>query len=284
MTDNDTTETAEQIDARLLSIGRRIAAGELLDVVDEVRGLPNAAAIGEALLGLITERDRWVNRNGNPQVGERMALVKLHQVTAAIDAGRHPFERQADLDAALLALTDAEQAAADALAELNAAVKAGDVTEVMRLRGEVEVGSPRKIGEARKQLLRLQVEQAEAAAGPAKQRAVEAHRRVEARKEELAKLVRQIEQARHDVDAAAIEAAACDQGSAILAEQVGQRRTELTTLETSHDREMEQRLRRIAGLDASEAPAAPTTARRIQAPVVDLSPSESTVPAPMITN
>lgn len=243
MTDTIETSTAEQ-DARVLDAARGIAQGQAVDI-DAVTDVPSIQA---ALTGIGRERNRWMNLNGDAAAGQAMALAKLHTVTTAIDAVRAPFARLDELAAAEQEVQRREQAGRDALAELEAAVKAGDVEKVMRLRGEVEVGKPRQLAEARKALLRLQIEQEEARVRPAEIREVQARIVETEAKQRIIALTSELQQAQADLRAAEQATRGMQAGREQLSAQLAERQAELSDLESNHDREMQARLRRIAGL------------------------------------
>lgn len=186
------------------------------------------------------------------EAASRMAVQYMWKIAAAMDDLDAPFDRADDLDAAEQELAQREQAAKEALLHLEQAVQAGDVDAVMKLRGEVEVKHPRRIAEARTSVLQLQLEQVRARQSVAAGRADRTGNLREAAEQRHAKLTQQLAQAVEDVTLANLEAGAYREAATSGAAEVRQIEAELTALKTTHEQEMQARLRRVAGLPEPE--------------------------------
>lgn len=187
----------------------------------------------------------------------RMAAQYMWKLSAALEHLAHPFDGADALASGEQELAQRERAATAALTELENAVQAGDVDAVMRLRGEVEVKHPRRIAEARTAVLELRIEQARARQAGTADRAARGRRLVSDAEQRLAELHRQVQQAEEDVTLAKLEQGADSQAAGTAASKVQQMEAEMTELTTSHEAEMQARLRRIAGLPEPEQPREP---------------------------
>lgn len=252
-------------------------------------------------IGTINGKHKQGYEFRDAQTASRMAAQNLWQLASALDNLTVPFDQAAELAAAEQELTQRERDQKQALTELERAVQAGDVDKVMALRGEVEVKHPRRIAEARTAVLELRIEQergrADAAAARAREFAALSTEASEEHKAAAARLARAAEDA-------ALANLAYGEMSRVAREAntgVSALERELGELKTSHEQEMRARLRRIAGLPESGAPASgqqvepdydspivevmqppligeptvlsPGTARHIGAPVANFSPS-----------
>lgn len=263
MTDTIETNTVEQSGEQLLTEMRAFIRGEQVDLDAAVAAFARAAsgvATDESLAevrrtvpAIVSKYRQWAGHNG-VEVGQRMGYAQMHQLAAAIDAAVSPFGRADDLAAAERELDSREQDAQQALADLEAAVAAADVQKVMQLRGEVEVGHPGRIAEARKALLKLQIEREQARVRPAEIREGKARAATMKARQHLADLTNQVKAAEQAVTLAHMELDSTQTGRQALVDEMRRRQAELSDLETNHDREMQARLRRIAGLPELVAP------------------------------
>ncbi|MBQ1060052.1 hypothetical protein [Micromonospora sp. C41] len=189
--------------------------------------------------------------------GPRMAAQYLWQLAIAADQVGQTWERHDELAAAEQELAQREQGHRDALAALEQAVKSGDVDRVMKLRGEVEVKHPTRIAEARTAVLELRIEQARARQGGGAERGARARRLLTEAQERHNQLAAQIAQAAEDINLARLEHSEGMQAAARLDSEASALQAELSTLKTTHEREMQARLRRIAGLPEPEVESTP---------------------------
>ncbi|MEV7264189.1 hypothetical protein AB0N38_11620 [Micromonospora aurantiaca] len=189
--------------------------------------------------------------------GPRMAAQYMWQLALAADQAGQAWERHDELAAAEQELAQREQDHRAALAELEQAVKAGDVDQVMKLRGEVEVKHPTRIAEARTKVLELRIERARTWQAGGAERSARALRLLTEAQERHAQLVAQIEQAAEDINLARLEHAEGIHATAQLTTEANAIQAELSTLKTTHEREMQARLRRIAGLPEPEVEPTP---------------------------
>jgi hypothetical protein len=235
---------------------RRLTHGEDIDHDAAARDLAAALdghATSASIAGIVAAGNAtieyyklWTHRGAADAA--RMATLRLQNVYTAVDAALAPFDQADDLAAAEADLARIEAEAAQAMHDLEAAVTAVDVAKVMQLRGEVEVGYPGRIGEARQRLLRLQVAEAEAALAAAGTRLHRAEATVAEENAEVQRILAELEAARTK-QTTAEQAAAYARGSRnALTERRSTLAAQLRDLSATHERDQQNRLRRIAGL------------------------------------
>lgn len=303
MTTKTTTSPAAAGEQLLTAVRARLAGDEVdVDTAldDFAATLPDPADATNVRTTVQTVLDyaqSWAGR-GDPGTGRLLALGRCYLVAAALDRTTAPFPKLAELRAAEQAVTDAERAADQALTDLEQAVADHDVERVMKLRGEVEVGHPGRIAEAKMAMLRLQIEQAHAHAEPGLARIEASIAALHAAQDRLAELVKQVKRAEIEVRARFADRDGAQAASRELVDAASALTSQLKELEANHASDSDARLRRIAGLPpkvaqvaAEESPQAKSligtstqpyapenrpdtfvsvgTARHIAAPVVD---------------
>lgn len=227
------------------------------DLIAALTGAAPDSAIAAALTAGAAIIDRYwsVLRRGSADVAMARTLTnpQFEPLTDALIAALHPFARQDALDAAEDEVRDLQRQVAQANADLEAAVAAGDVEHVMALRATAQVTLPGRLGEARLRVLQLKVD----ASKPQLSAAAEHYAK-------QAAAVRDAEQLR---DAAAAQlrdaAAALDLAQrAAAAARAAEGRAKATTVRLSealreqtaaHEHDQQTRIRKLAGLAPTAA-------------------------------
>lgn len=229
---------AVDVDKALTAFAGAVAGTAADDDLQQVR-----EATGEVL-----SRYRWwLDRDGQA-TAKKMAAMPFPQLIAAVDRAVAPFPQLPELLAARAELEGAEDAAQKALEELNAAIEAVDVDTVMRLRGEVEVGNPGRIAAARRRVLELEVERAEAQLKPSTARNFAAGTAVMNADKKRAAAEQALRIAEAEFEARKAEQAGIHQVQTELARSIKERRAALAEMEATEREDAKARLRRIAGL------------------------------------
>jgi len=142
------------------------ALSELLDALEDADATGPEGAIASVLAETWTRARAPFERPGVMLVATTTnhARYELRVMRAALDRALDPFDRADELAAAEQAVEAAEQEQRRLVAALTDAVERVDVDTVTRLRGEVEVGAPGRISQARLRVLELRIAEAEAAA------------------------------------------------------------------------------------------------------------------------
>ncbi|MGI5214954.1 hypothetical protein [Plantactinospora sp. CA-290183] len=260
MTDTDTA--AQAAADNYLAAVRAYIAGPPVDLQNPTDRLIEALTPGTPG-GLLAEvlnatadliRSYWKHAaRENAEFAQRMTLSGVHAVAAAVDAALHPFDRADELAAAEQRVADLERQVAQVGRDLEQAVAAGDVDQVMKLRGTAEVTLPGQLGEARGQLLRLRIDAAQAqldAAAPRTAATADAAKRAE---QAVIDAHGQARRATTNLTAARLDAQAASGTRSTLAASVSALRAELQRHDAEHQRDQQARIRRLAGLTAVNA-------------------------------
>lgn len=196
---------------------------------------------------------------GEPQA--QHGVMRLAQSHAAFNAAMTVFDRQPDLDTAEGLLAAAERELSDRVADLEAAVEAGDVDAVLALRSVVGVELPGRIGDITATVLDLEAERAELLTAVPVMRRARIRGRAERIAADLAAGERAVAKAQAGARNLGLATAAADGAVHAAAVTRDQAQAAANAHRAGHSQAQRQRLRQLAGLPALDDQPATTAAR-----------------------
>ncbi|GIF16215.1 hypothetical protein [Actinoplanes teichomyceticus] len=228
---------------------------DLLGPVDDLLAAVAGAASEEAVVAVLDAVSAIPQRfwshafvGDRPDIARTMAAGLIGGLRTALYAVVRPFDRQRDLLAAEQAVTELEQAEAQAREQLEAAVQRGDIAAVMSLRADAEITIPDQLATARAKLMGLQAEAAEVRLEQAEQdfgRSVDRAGKAKAAVEAALAEVHRLTAAAAEAEQAARDAIGVRDA---LRADASRRRAQLQEHQAHHARQRQDRIRQLAGL------------------------------------
>ncbi len=255
------------------------ALGDQVDHNALDQALAAVAAIEKRVAGLYHNPNPRAVAQGippGPAVGmlfaPQVASVRRH-LELAIGGPREVSEAEkaalAEVEKAKAEITAAEDALAAARASLGVAVESGDVAEVLRLRGEVEVTCPGRIDEANLHLIDARIRLLALQAVPLTEAATDAAAPLQEAEDRLEQAQRALEDAQTHHARAERAASQADDDLDRHAAETNRLRADRDRMAVEHQAKRRDRTRRLAGLDTlapSVAEPAPIPTRSLIVP------------------
>lgn len=195
----------------------------------------------------------WLGGAPTDEVRRTDAGNRLPAVVAAVDQALTSFPGQANLDAARAKVRRLNAERTRVLTELEQAVAAADVEQVLRLRPRIEVELPAALDDARLEVAELELARVEHERGRPVRRAERADVEEQAAQSELEKARQRVTDAQAEAERAALARFTADALVAQTEQRARQLAAEVDRLREANAESLSERLRRLAGLPPETA-------------------------------